>query len=230
MKYLMIIAAAIGTIASAHAGEQNYGQILSEKIGAKRLSLALSLVEAFEKNLICETDAYPEEINKVLSNAFQQAKAADTAKFLARVPRNSKLRASLAFRSATGQVNVYNPEISEEALTKALLNTTFFHYGQGAYGSAYNVTLKKGGVAEEQSLEVLNDAPWYRWNASRNTWKLVRGDKAPFVGHYLQLGTQQYELDNSQDGDLRWVPVGAKEGELEHYQQTLSSNDSFCEA
>jgi hypothetical protein len=140
------------------------------------------------------------------------------------------MQANLAFREATGQTAVTHSNPTEAELTKALLGTTFHHFGQGAYGSGYNVTLAKGGVAREKTMELLDDAPYFRWKNSATSWKLVKHENAPIVGFYLEIGGVQFRLDNETQGDLNWIPLNAEKDSPDYYRQTLSTSDSFCDA
>lgn len=210
--------------ATVHAAP-DYGQL----IGKKRLELALVLAQAFDANEICETDAYPSYIIQEVGLARYRVGDDMIKAFVAKLNPKSELHQNLAFRRATGQVELTNYLGNTAELTKALTGTVHFKFGQGVYGSPYNVTLQEGGVADEQTLEVLADEPWYKWHSSTTTWSLVPSKDAPFIGHYLRIGNTEYRIDHSTENDIRFVPKDWTSDEID-FERTLTSDKGYCEA
>jgi len=222
MKTLTLLALTLTSL-SAHAATD-----FPERVGHKQLELAHVMIKAYDGGAICETDAYPSEISKLVQSARYKVAEATMKKFVKAVNPKSKINSDLSFREALGRINLNQNEPTEADAMKALLGTTYFHFGQGAYGSGYNVTLNANGVADEEILELLDDAPWTRRKKSRTTWSIVPNKAATFLGHNLRVGSMEFRLE-AHDGDYWWVPIGTKEGETD-YQNTLSSSDSFCDA
>lgn len=208
----------------AHAAP-DYGK----RVAHKRLELALVLADALDNNAVCDAEAYPSTIVQTVNAAKYNVSEKTMKTFLAKISAQSELHQNLAFREATNQVNLFGPTMSIEELTKALTGTIFHHFGQGAYGSGYNVTLLAGGVAAERTLELLDDAPWYKWNDSQTTWSLVPSKDAPVIGYLLRVGNVEFRMDRSEQGAIWWVPTDVKEGETD-YQRTLTTESSYCDA
>jgi hypothetical protein len=224
MKNLILLALAL-TTPLAHAAEPKH----SERIGLKRLELAHELYKAYEANEVCDAEAYPSDIVNQISSARYMVKKGSMRKFLKTISPKAKIRGDLAFRNAIEEVNIYRSDYSEAELTKALLGTKFYHFGQGAYGSGYNVTLQANGVAHENILEVLNEAPWSRWTENKTTWSLVPNKDARFLGFNLRVGNLEFRMDVEEQGEIWWIPVDVKEGEKD-YQRTLTTSDAYCDA
>jgi hypothetical protein len=223
MKKILLLALAL-TATAAHA---DAGEALREKIGTKRLSLALSMVKAFDLKLVCETDAYPTDINREVKTARYQVSESLLKKFIAKTSQ-SRMNEDLAFREATGQSQLLFGENTEASITKALLGTRFFRPAMGAYGSPYNVYLQAGGVAQEKHMEVLDEEPWFQWHDSETTWALVKKDGV-LTGHYLQIGKNLFKLSVDDGTEFRLIPAENANDEMD-FQSGLQSNDSLCDA
>lgn len=222
MKTLALLALTLTSL-SAHAAQD-----FSERVGHKRLELAHVLNKAYEAGNICEADAYPNEIVREVARARYMVKESTLKKFVKAIGPKAKIRQDLAFRNAIGAINVHGTEQSTAELTQAMIGTKFYHFGQGAYGSGYNVTLQENGVAHENIMEVLNDEPWVRWKEGKTTWNLVPNQNAQFLAHNLRVGDTEFRLE-VKEGEMWWVPTDVKEGETD-YLHTLSTSDAYCDA
>jgi hypothetical protein len=223
MKSLILLAIALST-PLAHAEIKH-----PERVGLKRLELAHVLFQAYEAGSVCDAEAYPSEIVKQITSAKYLVKKGSLKKFLKTIGPKAKIRSDFAFRGAADEINIHRSDFTEAELSKALLGTKFHHFGQGAYGSGYNVTLEANGVALENTLELLDDAPWTRWNKSKTSWSLVPNKDARFLGYNLRVGNVEFRMDIEEEGEIWWIPTDVKEGEKD-YQRTLTTSDAYCDA
>lgn len=214
--------------ASAFAGN---GEDSARDIAHKRLDLAQTMIRAFDAGHVCEADAYPSEINQMVSSAWFRASDAAKENFLRGVSPDSEMQADMAFRVATERVSLQTDQTAE-AFAASITGTKFHKFGRGAYGSPYNVLLAPNGVAEENTLEVLGEEPWFRWHSSTTTW-LVRkevGGQWSSERFVLRIGAQDFVIRHQEQGTIWWQPVQMEDKEEIDFENTLSSSNSYCEA
>lgn len=213
---------------SAFAGE---GEDSARDIAHKRLDLAQTMIRAFDAGHVCEAEVYPSEINQMISAAWYNS--SDTAKrnFLNGVSPDSEMRADMAFRVATEQMSLQIDQTAE-AFTASLTGTKFYKFGRGAYGSPYNVLLAPNGVAQERTLEVLNEEPWYQWHDSTTAWSVRKeaGGRWNSDRFVLRIGAKDFIIRQQEEGVIWWQPVELEDKEEIDFENTLSSTDSYCEA
>lgn len=205
---------------------------MTEKVTGKRLELAQTLIEAFDKNFVCDADAYPTQINELVSTAWYNASEKQKENFRAGVSPGSEMRDDMAFRVATQQVSLFERDQSAEKFAASITGTKFYKFGQGAFGSPYNVKLEANGVAKENTLELLDNEPWFRWVPSTTTWS-VRKEKGGEWNNerfVLRIGSQDFLIRQQESGAIWWQPVEMEGKEEIDYSRTLSSTDSYCEA
>jgi hypothetical protein len=225
MKALLLVLLLSPFAAIAHASD------LRERVEGKRLELAALLVEAVDGDMICDIEAYPSEINRLVSVAWYGASDAQKSAFLAKVPAGSVIRKDLAFRSAIHEFSEHDMEQSVEQFAASLVGTIFHKFGMGAFGSPYNVTLLEGGVAVENTAELLDEEPWHRWNESRTSWSVRKVKERFSESFWLKIGDLEYRLRvGNIGGEYWWVPVDANEEEGTDYQRTLTTDPGYCDA
>lgn len=199
------------------------------KVMDLRLDLASGLIKALDAGLVCDADAYPTTINQEVVTAWDRAGEKQKSSFLKKIAANSIIRKDLAFRIAIKYVDL-SKKASPEKFARAITGTQFFTFGSGVFGSRYNVTLGRDGIARQQTMEVLNKAPWFRWHASKTTWSVEPGHSEDSEYFRIRIGDKIYTIDRDTSGEVRLVPPGAKEGTPEYFEQVLSSSNSYCEA
>lgn len=214
---------------SAFAGE---GEDSARDIAHKRLDLAQTMIRAFDAGHVCEADAYPSEINQLISAAWYSASDSAKENFLKVVAPDSAMRADMAFRVAVRQVSLETNDQTAEAFAASITGTKFFKFGRGAYGSPYNVLLAANGVAQERTLEVLNEEPWYRWHDSATAWSVRKeaGGQWNAERFVLSIGNKDFVIRHQEPGVIWWQPVEMEDKDDIDYDNTLSSTDSYCEA
>lgn len=213
---------------SAFAGD---GEDSARDIAHKRLDLAQTMIRAFDAGHVCEADAYPSEINQLISAAWFNASGAAKQNFLQGVSPDSEMRADMAFRVATEQMSLQTDQTAE-AFAASITGAKFYKFGRGAYGSPYNVLLAANGVAQERTLEVLNEEPWFKWHDSSTTWSVrkEKGGQWNSERFVLRIGNNDYVIRQQAGGEIWWQPAQMEDKEDIDYENTLSSTDSYCEA
>ncbi len=201
---------------------------VAEVVGL-RLNLAAGLIKALDSNLVCDVDAYPSSIIEHIQAAWSQASNQQKSTFLKKVPAKSVILKDLAFRIALEHVD-FGRDANLEKFTRAIVGTQFYRFGSGVFGSRYNVTLGREGVAREQTMELREVEPTIRWHASKTTWS-VELRKAEYGERFnLKIGGKIYEINRNHNGEVRLVPPGVKEDTAEYFEEVLTSSASYCEA
>lgn len=214
----------LGLLISIQSFGQN--QTIVRDITQRRLDLAIKLMAAMKTSAVCDLEAYPSEINKMIRVAWPQATNLQKKNFLARIPVNSSVRQDLAFKVAIKSVEMdpYFTKVSE--LEKAMLNTRYFHYGMGAMGSMYNIVLGNSGLATVNKAEVTNSGEM-AWKSSKVKWRLeLRDDQNDHQNFILIVDNHEFAIDEAVEGIIRWVPI--KGTQYENSPSTLTTSDSYC--
>ncbi len=137
-------------------------------------SLAFTAAEArVQKNLICEEGTYTADIVSSAIIAVQRASYVSTeeakkmsTELLANKDVVTVGAKSFSFREATLYSTPYSDSLAD--LTKfqtILVGTKFWGPGMGAYGSMKNIEFISEKEAVIETLEVLNEEPWSKWNS-----------------------------------------------------------------
>jgi len=193
-----------------------------------RLNLAAGLIKALDANIECDVNAYPSSIIEQVHESWSMATDLQKSAFLRKVPAQSIIRKDLAFRIALGDVDL-GREASLENFSRAITGTRFFRFGSGAFGSRYNVTLSRSGVAREHTMEFDEDTS-VRWHSSKVTWaaELSKSGRNPQFS--IKIGNTIYEIDRGTAGEVRLIPQGVKQDTPEYFQRVLTSTDAYCSA
>ncbi len=201
------------------------------QVGTKRLELASTLIKALDQNNVCETDAYPTEINKLVQSAKYQVSKETLLVFSKSIKTNSIIKKNLAFRFAVLDQDTHIIDLNLENLKKLFTETQFHGFGSGVYGSRNNITLHADYTATVQTLELLDDEPWTKWNTSKTTWSLTKNKITGTDAIVLTLGNEQYKLV-FRDGEIWLAPVGTDTDSSDNLplDKMLSSTNSYCEA
>lgn len=197
------------------------------KVGVARLTLAETLIEALDAGLVCDADAYPSEINRLISSASMQLDQVVIEDWVAALPANSKIKSDLAFRQATNSVTLDGTNPSASDIEKQLIGTKFHAFGMGVYGSQYNVVLEKGGIAKVATLEHLEKEPWTKWVSSKSTWAVVLEKTSYGKKAKLKIGTIEFDFE-TKTGEIWLVPTNVPAAEVQ--EKTLTTTDAYCEA
>lgn len=226
MKKIFLALFLFSSIALAGADEA------VREIDTKRLDLAQAMIKAFDQNFVCDADAYPSEINQLVANSWHRSSPEMKAAFFAKVDPASEMNNDLAFRVAVERVSERLHDQSAEEFAASIVGTVYYKFGQGAYGSPYNVTLQANGVASEKTLELLNEEPWMRWVSSATTWSVrkERGGEYNSERFVLRIGNQDFVMRQQNPGSIWWQPVDMEGKEEVDFGRTLDSSDSYCDA
>lgn len=222
MKRISIVIAILSLVSVSSAQTSS----LADRAAKTRLELAGILIEALDKNDVCDVDAYPSEINDLVMRANIVLEDADMQAWVDKLSPSSKIREDLAFRQSVQAVNL-NGKVSKSDVEKQLTGTKFYKFGQGAYGSPQNIKLEAGGKATVFDLELLDHDPYFTWKSSVTTWEVVLVKES--FGHkaVLKIGTTSYAFEEK-DGEIWIVPQGVPADQL--IDKTLTTTDSYCDA
>lgn len=226
MKNLLLVSVLMfGACISGSAFAQT--SPIVQEIGQARLDLAAALIKALDSNLVCDADAYPTEINRLVSAATMQLDATEVATWANAMPATSKMHGDFAFRQTVNPVRLEDKMVSVADIEQQLVGTTFHAFGAGVDGSQHKVIFGKAGSAVVKNLEILEKAPYTKWTNTTATWKVVvlktpSGEEAT-----LQIGTTTYQFQ-TQTGEIWLVPTNVPADKVQ--SETLTTTDSYCEA
>lgn len=200
-----------------------------KEAGMARLKLASVLIKALDHNQVCDTDAYPSEIIRLVSSASALVSQAELAKWAKTIPATSKIKADLAFRQILKPAPMEGQNIEIDKVTELLIGAKFFRLGAGAYGSTSNVTLKDHGVATRMDLELLEVEPYTKWNETTEQWSAIVVPSSSVGSKVrLEIGGEMFDIE-LHENEYWLVPVKFTD-EFDKQHNTYSSSDSYCEA
>lgn len=226
MKHLFFaILLAVTAVVSQRATAEVSPEV--RKVGQSRLNLAAQLIEALDQNLVCDTDAYPSEINQLISSASVQLDQVVIEDWADAIPAKSIIKADFAFRQATKPVQLEGLYVSVATVREQLEGTKFHAFGMGVYGSQYKVELRKSGVAVVYTLEHLEQEPWVKWVTSNTTWEVIVVKTSVGTKATIRIGTTEFDFE-LKSGEIWLVPTNVPAGDVN--SKTLTSTDSYCEA
>lgn len=206
--------------------------VTGEAIARTRLALASQLIQAYDIDLTCDVGAFPTEINTTIRAALELARPGDVASFLKRIPAKSKIRSDLAFLISAQVVKFNNVNETEAGFAKKIQGTKFYAFGNGVYGSPKNVTLLANGVAEINTLEVLQDEPYTKWNTTQGKWAVKSVTTSGGPNFVLTVDGTDFQINEKYESGYEiWLePVDRVPADQTDFARTLSSSPSLCEA
>lgn len=219
-----LILAFITFAATVSQSAPDRGEFHRGRIEKLRIELATALVAAHTENFVCDADAYTSSIVQALGQISNGWSSPQLKNLRTKIAANKQLRSNLAVKYIiSGNVTETGASIAA-----ALVNTTLYSPGEGAYGSTFNVRFTSTNAAVVSKLNMDLDAP--KFVDVKATWSLAETE----AGFVLTLNWDGKSMNFTLPKDGIFYKT-RQSGELmfrgtDDYPRGLTTSPSECEA
>lgn len=181
--------------------------------GTYRQEIVNAAVTAMVKSHNADKAVYQQMLGEFLSNGDFMNVASDIYSF----------RKTLLYPSG------WSDESAADVAKKALIQSTFWSPGLGAYGSQISVTFLNETEAEIKTLELLDNEPWTQWKSKIVAYSVSETD----AGVIITIDNERLLMKNSnyyEQNAVELVPEFLTPSPEGYYMPAYTEYASECEA
>lgn len=196
------------------------------RAGLAYMKVATALRDDFDAGEACVTNAFPEEIVQVADKARSLVESAKFTQWYDLTPKDSKMRANLAWRRLATWFEFSAPSLKPQNLVPLLAGTKFFSRGGGVYGTEKKILLNADMTASIESLVVpAKEGDPIKYASSKAVWELIGVNVPGTIELRLKIDSAIYQF-NFAPGEILLEPQGG----AKVLSDTFSSSESLCDS